>query len=218
MRRNEYIALVFVGLFIFAGVWVAVSQSRGPEAANALATEKPHKQVDEPTKTQSGYSIPAAAPADWKARADTPANWTYDSQKDGMRNQAIYFACNTSTNTLQFDFPYNGGSSAQLCFRQSARSDNDVYLTVSKGQFYCTSYDGCTIHAKFDGGSVVALHASGASGGDTTTVFISGYKRFSDRIKKAKHLFIEAEFYQEGRRQMEFDVQGYAGVRPPTDK
>lgn len=218
MERNEYIPLIFAGIVIVAGVGVALFYGAGKPTNDAVAVNGPQTQVGEMAKSQSGYSVPASAPADWKARAEAPANWTYDSQKDAMRNQTSYYACTSTTNSMEFSYPYNGGSTANLCLRQSPKSGNDVYLSVSKGQFYCASYDGCTIHAKFDDGPVVALHANEASGGDTSVIFITGYKRFSERLKKAKHLFIEAEFYQDGRRQMEFDVQGYAGVRPAAGK
>lgn len=168
--------------------------------------------------TPDGVTVPTDAPKQWQQQAQKPTAWVYDSQHDDMRNQTTYAAYTTSTNSLNFSFPYSGGSTAQLYLRQSPKYGNDIYLTISKGQFYCTSYDGCTIHAKFDNGPVIALHASAATGGDTTTIFISGFKRFSDRLKSAKHLFVEAEFYQEGQRQMEFDVSGFEGIKPASGK
>jgi hypothetical protein len=66
----------------------------------------------------------------------------------------------------------------------------------------------CTITAKFDDGKIEKFSAVGPSDGSADTLFIQNYDRFANKLKKSKSLVIEAEFFQAGLHQIEFNVSG----------
>lgn len=53
-----------------------------------------------------------------------------------MRNIESKFASTVSINTIDFDFPYNGGSKLILTLRKRG-SEVDVMVSITKGQILC---------------------------------------------------------------------------------
>jgi hypothetical protein len=132
--------------------------------------------------------------------------WSYTTSEDKMRNATTQHASITSINALNFEFPYNGGSTTDLTLRKSPKFGNDAIITISKGQFSCAS--DCTISVKFDNGKIEKYSATEPSDGTSNMLFITPYSKFVTKLKKAKHLVVEAEFYNEGVQQIEFEVSG----------
>lgn len=148
--------------------------------------------------------------ADEKKEAATPVNskWRYNEDTDQMRNTKSYWAMLTSENSVDFDFPYNGGSTLRMELRKSAKYGNDIYFTISKGQFSC-GYDGCHAIIKFDDSKPQKISLVGAADGDMTTLFLSGKaSNLAAKIKKSKTMMIELHFFQEGSRQFLFQTEG----------
>lgn len=142
--------------------------------------------------------------------AETPKpkeNWSYSESEDKMSNDKTYFASTKSTNTVEFDFPYNGGSSFNLILR-SKEGQTDVLVKVSKGQFMTSFSNDKTVRVKFDDGSPENFNYGSSTTGESELIFILSEKKFIEKLKKAQKVMIEAEFYQEGRQIMEFDVSG----------
>jgi hypothetical protein len=137
---------------------------------------------------------------------DGDTKWSYSERPDKMRGATTTFASVRSNNVASFNFPYQGGSPMLLALRKSARSGSDVILTIAPGQFVCVLE--CSVHVKFDAGKVETFGASGPSDGSAKAVFIDSYDRFVGKLKKAKKVMVEADFYQEGATQFEFDVAG----------
>ena len=123
-----------------------------------------------------------------------------------MRGTKTRFASIESVNELSFGFPYDGGK-ATLMLRQRPTDGLNVILKIS-GQFLCNSFEDDTIAAKFDNGPVQNFRCAEPTDASTGVLFIRNEKRFVAKLKKAKALTIEAGFYQQGRRQMQFDVSG----------
>lgn len=136
---------------------------------------------------------------------EPPSKWQYSMQTDPMHGTAK-FAQITSENALAFEFPYAGGQ-ATLILRKRAHKSAEVILEI-EGQFVCNSFDGGAIAAKFDDGPIHHYGCGNPSDGKTGVLFIRGAQSFLSRLKKARTVIIEAEFYQEGPRQMTFDVHG----------
>jgi hypothetical protein len=130
--------------------------------------------------------------------------WHYSGETDQLTGKTERFACIKSTNSLEFGFPYNGGSRAELCFRDSGRRGHNAILTI-KGQIPC--FDGCPIKMRIDEGKVVTVSGTGAADNSTGVVFLP-YLPTLSAVKRAKRLRIEAQFYQEGDRVMEFAPAG----------
>jgi hypothetical protein len=132
-------------------------------------------------------------------------NWEFEEKIDEMDGTKKFYATTFSTNTIDFDFPYQGGSSFSLVLRNKGKG-NEVMLIVSKGQFLTSVSDDKEIRIKFDDEKPVTYTVSGTSDYSTTVVFIAPAKKLIDKIKTSKKIKIEAEFYNAGYKIIEFDV------------
>lgn len=124
-----------------------------------------------------------------------------------MTGKISKWACVSSTNQLQFDFPYHGGSTGELCVRKRADGSRDAWVEVDKGQFIC-HYDNCTVRVKFDDGAIRSFGMAESSSGNSNILFFNSYGTFTSSLKKAKRVKVEAQYYQRGREVLEFDVAG----------
>jgi len=140
------------------------------------------------------------------------SKWKYRSEKDDMSDLLTSFATIETTNHITFDFPYEGPQKATLWLRNHPRVGKDAILSIEKGQFLCR-IDECSVLIRFDDSKASIYSASEPSDGSTTDIFISNFPRFYSMLKNSKKLRIEAEFYQEGRRVLDFDVSGFDEAR-----
>jgi invasion protein IalB len=69
--------------------------------------------------------------------------------------------------------------------------------------------DGRNIKIKIDDKDPVTYKALSSSDGSSTYVFVSPVTRLVKQLKGAKTMVIEAEFYQSGLKQMEFNVKDF---------
>lgn len=134
------------------------------------------------------------------------SNWSYSENEDAMTSDKMFFATTESTNVLNFDFPYNGGSTAQLIIRFMNNSNN-VILKISKGQFLSSLSDDAYLRIKFDEEKPVNFGYTKPTDGSVGWLFINSSKQFLDKLKGAKKLMIEAPFFQEGRQILYFNVK-----------
>lgn len=134
-------------------------------------------------------------------------NWQYHSKKDDMRSLETNFAYNDSLNSVDFDFPYNGGSKLILVLRKSSKNQ-DVMLVISKGQFICGIRE-CEAQFKFDDKPIKSITMSESDTHKSDTLFVAFDKTEEEiikQLKSSKKLVIEVKFYQEGAKQFTFDV------------
>ncbi|KAA2240548.1 hypothetical protein F0L74_30825 [Chitinophaga agrisoli] len=155
--------------------------------------------------------IASMTPDSTKAMAasvvETPtSSWQYKEEEDKMTSKKIYGAYVNAKEELQFEFPYNGGSVATVYLR-NRDGKTDIILMVSKGQF-AHSIDGQAIRVRFDDQQPGTYNCSTSSDGDSKVLFITNVSKFLKNAKAANKMIIEAEFYNEGLRQMEFDIAG----------
>jgi hypothetical protein len=143
-----------------------------------------------------------------KAEAHVESKWEYRSESDKMGRGVTKFASLPSENTLTFGFPYAGGSHAQLILRSSPKYGKNVAVTIEPGQFSCPSYDGCKVSVRFDDGALQSFRGSPSTDWNPKVLFLNPYDRFLSQLRKAKHVRIEAPFFQEGEQVMEFEVTG----------
>ena len=136
-----------------------------------------------------------------------PSKWRYNQNQDEMRNQTTYSAILESNNSVDFDFPYSGGSTLSIQLRQDPKYGKDVIFFISKGQIPC--FSGCTASVKFDNGRIQTLRFVGAENGHADTIFLSNnVAGFVKQLRSSKTMMAEVEFYDEGRRQFQFDTSG----------
>lgn len=134
--------------------------------------------------------------------------WNYQEAPDKMGRGTVKWATIKSLNEVEFDFPYREPQRAQLELRKHPKYGNDVILNIERGQFQCSSYDGCTVSVRFGEGKPQAFSAVEPEDNSTTTIFVQNYDRFIKNLRKANKVYIEAQFYQEGNRVFEFETAG----------
>ncbi|MBN1325875.1 hypothetical protein JW977_02760 [Candidatus Falkowbacteria bacterium] len=134
-------------------------------------------------------------------------NWKYGENVDKMTSEKIYYAYTTSTNRIDFDFPYNGGSNFQLLVRNGGKK-NEILLSVSKGQFM-TSIGYSDVRVKFDDNKPIVINYSSPSDGSYDTIFLKQSDTLISELKKSKKVIVEAEFFDEGNQLIEFNVEGF---------
>lgn len=145
------------------------------------------------------------------ARPDPPkppsSAWHYSYNQDVMAGQSIKTASLSSSNTVDFAFPYNGEQHATLILRKR-RNSNDIILTIEKGQLICGNYFGRSVSVRFDDKPMRRFKVSEPADHDSTIVFIRNEQTFIAEAKKAKKILIEAIVYQNGSPVFEFNSAG----------
>lgn len=180
-------------LFTIATSFLSVSCDSKPTKVEDPEIERKAKEMAD--------SLIAAAKA---PKAET-TTWTYNDTEDKMGDKT-HFAKIVSNDVLNFAFPYQGGSVATLILRKEGKK-MDIMFSVRPSQFV-TRYDGSTIRLRFDEEKPRNYSVSEAADGSNDILFINNTTDVIKKLKAAKKLVIEAEFYQEGLRQVEFNVEG----------
>jgi hypothetical protein len=165
--------------------------------ASCGSNDKSSKK-SESTAAKSDSSV-AAKPAETKP---TTA-WGYKTDTDKMTSKQRFFAEVVATNTLHFEAPYEGGSTATVVIRNIDKK-SEVVLTIDKGQFL--GGDEHPINVRFDSDAPMQFRADEPSDGSSTVLFIAPPAKFISRIKTAKKMIVQAEFYESGAQTMEFNV------------
>ncbi len=146
---------------------------------------------------------PVAAPVEVKP----VSNWSYSSKKDEMEGTTTKYAECYADNTIKFDFPYEeaGGSKFDLIVRQNKTLD--IMLTVSSGQFM-GSFSDRYAKFKFDDEKPMQITYNGTSDGSSDVIFFKSTAKLLKKIKAAKKLKIEVEFYGYGKKIIDFTLGG----------
>jgi hypothetical protein len=137
------------------------------------------------------------------------SQWSYYQSDDTMGKGVISQAYVSSSNTVNFDFPYAGAQHATLRLITNPRHGKDAMFSIEKGQILCHSYEDCTVLVRFDDEKAVNYTAVGPADNSTETIFIRNYDRFVEKMLKAKRVRIAANIYQQGAPMFEFDVRGF---------
>lgn len=197
-------AYTLAGSLLIFAAWPnkeVVRQSAATTPAPAQMGHGPGR-VDNRTMKQKLDAVLIAG-----AEENAAPKWQYIEQPDKMRGSILKVALVESENVAVFNFPYHGGSHMSLGLRKSPRSGSSVMLSIDPGQFVC-SWDDCSVQVKFDGGKVESVGVSRSADGSHDLLFIDGHSRFVAKLKKAQTVTVEADFFQSGPRQFEFDVAG----------
>jgi hypothetical protein len=134
--------------------------------------------------------------------------WQYFNKKDDMSGEIGHLAWTSSTNRIQLEFPYQGGTRGWFKLQNHPRFGEKIIFQIDKGQLICNNYDGCTVVLKFDDNPPVGYHATQPSDYSSTELSISGYDEILENLKTSKYLIIEAEFYQAGMQHFKFNING----------
>ena len=165
------------------------------------------------SSTKSSSAPVGASSTSSTPTASTPvppgSQWFYNHSDDSMGKGVIHQAHVSSSNTVNFGFPYAGTQHATFSLRAHPRHGKDVIFRIEKGQILCRSYEDCTVLVRFDDEPPTNYSAVGAADNSTETVFIRNYDRFIGKMLKAKRVRIAANIYQQGAPVFEFDVSSF---------
>lgn len=133
--------------------------------------------------------------------------WSYSEKQDKMTSKTNKWATVDADELLQFASPYDGGVTASLVIRK--KDGLDIMFRISKGQIITSVDDSenrCRI--KFDDESPKSYGFTTAADYSSDVIFFTSTSTLLKKIKKAKKMIVEVQFYQEGNRQIEFNVEG----------
>lgn len=130
--------------------------------------------------------------------------WKYTEEKDEMTDKTVYYASVVSQNMASLDFPYEGGTSLTLYLR-SKNGVLDSWVWASNGQLY-DDYDNRVIAVRFDDDEPVNFSVSESTSGDSQYRFINSSNKLLKRLRTAKKVKIQVQFYNNGNFVYEFDV------------
>ncbi|MFC4262457.1 hypothetical protein ACFOWM_06195 [Ferruginibacter yonginensis] len=144
--------------------------------------------------------------ADTLNNAFVKTKWLYDSSVDKMTSDVTYTAVIQSNSDIQLHSPY-GATPVNIMIRKR-RKETDVILSINEGQFYVEYNSPQAVLVRFDDDKAYRLNYSEAADGSSNYIFLNAPQKFIAQIKKSKKLLIEAGFYQDGLKQIDFDIEG----------
>jgi hypothetical protein len=195
------ILAVTFGLAIFGNV---IGTLRGTLSSSSSTNAA---QSMSPTPQTLEKQIEAETGSKGQAAQQLGLVWRYNESTEQMGRGTVKHAQVESLNEVVFDFPYRGEQRGTLTLRSHPKYGKDVILSIEKGQFICR-IDECAVAVRFDDGKPQNFSAIGPADHSTTSLFIRGHDRFVTAAKKAKRVFIEAQFFQQGTRVFEFEIVG----------
>lgn len=195
----------FIGALFFVAILIIINIIGQCNQPNVNKKQTFDTSLSDNAIIDTSSAALRAMDTDTVATETNSSKWTYSENEDKMTSKKTYFAMIDSPTDLNFSFPYEG-SSAGITLRKK-RGDTDIILQVTKGQFV-TPYDGTTIRARFDEEPAGTYSCSEPSDHSSNVLFIQNENKFITKLKKHKKLIIEAEFYHEGLKQIEFDISG----------
>ncbi len=182
-----------ISCFILATIFAWIS-------ADSNASSQQGKQIVKVGETTPEMIKPQVEPK----KQEEQTNWIYAENEDKMTSKKIYNAYIEAKEDLSFSFPYNWGSTPSIVLRNKD-GVNDMMLKVTKWQFMTGVYGG-NVRIRFDAEQPIKVNFTNTSDGSNDTIFIESTNNMISRMKKSKKIIVEAEFYNEGNRLMEFEV------------
>ena len=129
-------------------------------------------------------------------------DWQFVNDEDEMTGKVSKYAILESNNVVEFDPPYDGGSTGMIMLDEKGVA----ILTISNGQFMVPS-EYVSWRFKFDNSAPINMIVR-QSRERSDAVIINNSPRFINKLKESSSLMIEARFYQEGNRMLKFNVGG----------
>ncbi len=173
-------------------------------------------------------TLPAAPPASSVPQAADPPTWRLHESVDNFTKTTSSYAGLVSSNTFEFSFPYQGQQHAVLFVSPQHYTDThglyyDISLKVEHGQFLCGP-EPCVVRFRFDDGifdnwagrPLKDGSTNEITLGRTTDAGMNGSGCVYLELLHYKSLAVQAEFYQEGTRTFEFNIDGLDKLNFPV--
>ncbi len=187
------VCLFFIGMVVNCGVDTSTKVNT---ATNTSDKNKPPSQDSKESKEKPS-----------EEQKEVP-NWNYSEDEDKMSGEKRFFASTRSTNKIDFEFPYNGGSTFKLNVRNMGKGD-EVLMMVSKGQFMPSIMDSEKVRIRFDEESPLSISYNSAADGSGDVIFFNSSKKIINKLKTSKKVMVEAPFFGAGRQIVYFNVEGF---------
>jgi hypothetical protein len=133
----------------------------------------------------------------------TPSKWDYHVTTNEMSDAVWVRASINSENTVNFQFPYEGGSRLSFNLLHLSKNLDTAYICIDNGQFVPDS-----VIIRFDDAPAIILQSSPPSDGSTDQLSLSDFERHIPELRNASVMKIQPTFYSEGSRIFTFDVSG----------
>lgn len=157
----------------------------------------------ETTAETNDLEVPEAKPVIEK----DSTRWLVKESIDEMTDSKNVWKSLDSENLAYFSFPYDGGSSLNLCVRYMKKYGTDVILTITKGQLLSNEYNGTNyVTVRFDDDAAQRFYTNDAADGSNDYLFLRNARKFIKRAKTAKSIKIQVPVYQEGNPTFTFKV------------
>lgn len=183
--NTKHCTLIFALYFIFSGCG-PVSSSENSDGTESQDTTKLETElITEPKE-----------------------NWNYYDTEDEMTGEKRYFGECKSTNTIDFEFPYNGGSTMTIVVRNMNKK-NELIVMIDNGQFMSNIGDDEYLRIKFDDEQPMNVSYAGPADHSTEYIFPNNAAKLISKLKTAKKVMLEAPFYNSGRQIGQFNVEGF---------
>ena len=133
--------------------------------------------------------------------------WQVSESVDEMTDSKNVWKSLVSENLVHFSFPYEGGSSLNVCVRYMKKYGTNVILTISKGQLLSNEYNGTNyVTVRFDDDAPQKFYTTEPADGSSDCLFLTNARKFIKRAKTAKSIKIQVPVYQEGNPTFTFKV------------
>ena len=133
--------------------------------------------------------------------------WVYQNSVDEMDGSITKIAFIVSSNEVQFDHSYNGGSRLQIIVCRKKGEDSYVGISTSSGQFFDSElYGNNYIRVKFDNGAPIKFSTLSSLDSSFDLLCLKNSKKFIKLAKNAKTIKIEAPFFLEGSQVFTFNT------------
>lgn len=184
-------------------VWISSLDSHNKIESTVLASKEEANQI-----TQEQSKNETVLPSNIHEE-----NWHSQTEENGISGKKEYYLINVSTNSVDFDFPYNepGGSRLKIILRDSDEG-NDAYIVISNGQIKC-GYSDCSIRTRGDNGKVRTWKSSPEASGKSNMIFINDVSGFKKYLKANKNLVVGVTFYRAGEHGFNFEVSDLPDVK-----
>lgn len=201
--------LFLVGVTISGGSSDQIKESNEQNSLSEREAEKQEPAEDKKVKEDEVKVEEISQPEPVVEEPEIlSSNWEYDESEDEMRGATSYFASNESINTVELQFPYQGGTRLNILLRDNAKHGKDIMFIVNKGQIFC-GYQDCHVNIKFDDGEVQRYETTEAEAGSSEVLFLTNnIGGFVKKLKNSKTVTVEVNFYNHGAEQFKFDVYG----------
>ena len=157
-------------------------------------------------ESSAGESTEVKKDISKKAEDEPQSEWQYSEDSNEMDDTKTLYAVLESENEVDFEFPYDGGSTFEFMVRKT-NGKHEFLLTVSSGQFMTSIMNSEILRIRFDDNEVFDWNFSGAADGSADVIFPKYSKKLLTLLKGSKNMMIEAPFYSAGRKVIKFKTE-----------